>query len=60
MFPLIGTLSFHSTFFNSCEANNSQAEFVNILSLTWFLVLLGKSHPSLVLLTPLGHCQLLH
>lgn len=42
MFPLTGTVSFLSTFFNWCELKNSQAEFVNLWSLTWFLVLLEK------------------
>ena len=42
MFPLIGTVSFLSTFFNWCELKNSQAEFVNLWSLRWFLFLLEK------------------
>lgn len=58
MFPLIGTVSFLSTCFNWCELENSQAEFVSLWSLTWFLVLLEKSHPCPAPLTPLGHCQL--
>lgn len=60
MFPLTGTVSFLSTFFNWCELKNSQAEFVNLWSLTWFLVLLEKSHPCLAPLTRLEHCQLRH